>query len=185
MPSLSAVVKQLQTLHLFRNVSQKDLSSLTQRCQVLEFRPRQIIFAQNAPADHAMILVSGKLDVCIMTGSTERHLGTILPGEIFGEQGLFHSGGTRSAMVRANKDSICLLVTPELMRETWNNEAIVALEQFLIATMARRIRNTNLEIQKIWKSEEKDNPAENTKQEEQTESSGGLLGKLKSLFGGK
>jgi hypothetical protein len=77
------------------------------------------------------------------------------------------------------------LVTPELMRETWNNEAIVALEQFLIATMARRIRNTNLEIQKIWKSEEKDNPAENTKQEEQTESSGGLLGKLKSLFGGK
>ena len=98
-----------------------------------------------------MILVSGKLDVCIMTGQMERHLGNILPGEIFGESGLFHSGGTRSAMVRANKDSICLLVTPELMRETWNNEAIVALEQFLIATMARRIRNTNLEFKRSGK----------------------------------
>ena len=101
MASSSTVVKQLQNLHLFRNVSAKDLTKLTQMCQILEFRPRQVIFAQNAPADHAMILVSGKLDVCIMTGQTERHLGNILPGEIFGESGLFHSGGTRSAMVRA------------------------------------------------------------------------------------
>ena len=93
MASSSIVVKQLQNLHLFRNVSVKDLTKLTQMCQVLEFRPRQVIFAQNATADHAMILVSGKLDVCILTGHTERHLGTILPGEIFGESGLFHSGG--------------------------------------------------------------------------------------------
>ena len=186
MASSSTVVKQLQNLHLFRNVSAKDLTKLTQMCQILEFRPRQVIFAQNAPADHAMILVSGKLDVCIMTGQTERHLGNILPGEIFGESGLFHSGGTRSAMVRANKDSICLLVTPELMRETWNNEAIVALEQFLIATMARRIRNTNLEIQKIWKVENADQQkADQKSPAEESEQSGGLLGKLKSLFGGK
>ena len=184
MASSSIVVKQLQNLHLFRNVSAKDLTKLTQICQILEFRPRQVIFAQNAPADHAMILVSGKLDVCILTGNTERHLGNILPGEIFGESGLFHSGGTRSALVRANKDSICLLVTPELMRETWNNEAIVALEQFLIATMARRIRNTNLEIQKIWKVESADQKTDQNSAET-SEQPGGLLGKLKSLFGGK
>lgn len=186
MASSSTVVKQLQNLHLFRNVSAKDLTKLTKVCQILEFRPRQVIFAQNAPADHAMILVSGKLDVCILTGNTERHLGHILPGEIFGESGLFHSGGTRSAMVRANKDSLCLLVTPELMRETWNNEAIVALEQFLIATMARRIRNTNLEIQKIWKVENADQQkTDQNSQAEESEQTSGLLGKLKSLFGGK
>ena len=52
---LSFVVKQLQNLHLFRNVSAKDLTKLTQMCQILEFRPRQVIFAQNAPADHAMV----------------------------------------------------------------------------------------------------------------------------------
>ena len=186
MASSSTVVKQLQNIHLFRNVSAKDLTKLTQMCQILEFRPRQIIFAQNAPADHAMILVSGKLDVCILTGHTERHLGTILPGEIFGEAGLFHSGGTRSAMVRANKDSVCLLMTPELMRETWNNEALVALEQFLIATMARRIRSTNLEIQKIWKTESAEEQKANQENKaEETEQGGGLLGRLKSLFGGK
>ena len=75
------------------------------------------------------------------------------------------------------------MMTPEMMRETWNNQAIVALEQFLIATMARRIRNTNLEIQKIWKDESADDaPQEN---DVEPESSGGLLGTLKTLFGGK
>ena len=78
------------------------------------------------------------------------------------------------------------MVTPELMRETWNNEAIVALEQFLSATMARRIRNTNLEIQKIWKVESADQQkADQKSPAEESEQSGGLLGKLKSLFGGK
>lgn len=178
------VVQQLQELHLFRSIPRTDLARLTRMCSIMTFLPRQVIFAQNAPADNAMILVSGKLEVCIHTGSGERHLGYILPGEIFGEQGLFHSGGTRSAMVRAHQESTCLLVTPELMRETWNNQAIVALEQFLIATMARRIRSTNLEIQKIWKSE---GPDTNDIESDDTaeESSGGLLGRLKSLFGGK
>lgn len=177
------IVQQLQTIHLFRSVPKTDLSKLVRMCKTMTFLPRQIIFAQNAPADHAMILVSGKLDVCIQVAQTERHLGTILPGEIFGEQGLFHSGGVRSAVVRANQESVCLMMTPEMMRETWNNKAIVALEQFLIATMARRIRNTNLEIQKIWKDESaEDAPQEN---DVEPESSGGLLGTLKTLFGGK
>ena len=86
-------------------------------------------------------------------------------------------------MVRAHQESTCLLVTPELMRETWNNQAIVALEQFLIATMARRIRSTNLEIQKIWKSEGPD--SSEVESDDTAEESSGLLGRLKSLFGGK
>jgi CRP-like cAMP-binding protein len=178
------IVQQLQTIHLFRSVPTGDLSKLVRMCKTMTFLPRQIIFAQNAPADHAMILVSGKLDVCIQISQVERHIGTILPGEIFGEQGLFHSGGVRMAVVRVNKESVCLMMTPEMMRETWNNQAIVALEQFLIATMARRIRNTNLEIQKIWKDESVDEEPVEVDVEE-TEGTGGLLGTLKTLFGGK
>ena len=51
--------------------------------------------------------------------------------------------------------------------------------------MARRIRNTNLEIQKIWKSEDNENKANEHENNEDAEDSGGLLGRLKSLFGGK
>lgn len=183
------VVAQLEKIHLFRNVDRNDVIRLVKMCEIRHFMPRNVIYPQGAPAENAMILVSGKLDVNIVTGSTERHLGDIHPGEIFGEQGLFHSGGVRSAQVVANKESVCLLITPELMRDTWNNQAIVALEQYLIATMARRIRTTNLEIQKIWKSEEKkeETPEKttNTVVETPTENSGGLLGRLRSLFGGK
>ena len=41
-------------------------------------------------------------------------MGKIFPGEIFGEQGLFHTKGIRSATVMANKPSTCLILTPSL-----------------------------------------------------------------------
>ena len=183
--SMSNIVDQLERLHLFRNVQRKDLERLVMLCQVIHFPTGQTIFPQGADAQNAMILVSGKLEVSIRTNVSHRHLGEIHPGEIFGEQGLFHSGGSRNATVIANKDSACLLVTPALMRETWNNQAIVALEQHLIATMARGIRNTNLAIQKVWKESIKEPVKENPPEESEEKQETSLLGKLRSLFGGK
>ena len=134
-----------------------------------------------------MILVSGLLEASIQTGTNNRHLGDVHPGEIFGEQGLFHSGGVRNAQIKAKRDSVCLVLVSQMMRDTWSNGAIVALEQHLIATMARRIRNTNLAIQKAWKEEQQKEDyiqKENEQQDKKPETEG-LLGKLKSLFGGK
>ena len=104
--------------------------------------------------------------------------------KIFGEQGLFHTGGVRNAQIKAKRESLCLILVSQVMRDTWNNQAIVSLEQHLIATMARRIRNTNLAIQKIWKEEHQENIAKQ-EEEKQPEASTGLLNKLKSMFGGK
>jgi len=179
------IVDQLERLHLFRNVQRKDLERLATLCQVIRFPAGQTIFPQGADAQNAMILVSGRLEVSVRTSNSHRHLGEIHPGEIFGEQGLFHSNGKRNATVIANKDSSCLLVTPALMRETWNNQAIVALEQHLIATMARRIRNTNLAIQKVWKDSIREDTKEQEPQETEEAQETSLLGKLRSLFGGR
>ena len=130
-----------------------------------------------------MVLLSGKLDVSVQTDTSTRHVGSIHPGEIFGEQGLFHSNGIRNATVKAAKPSICLQLTPRIMQTHSTNLAMVALEQHLIATMARRIRSTNLEIQKAWVDENKaktqTKPNETTTQEEPAT----LLGRLRSLFG--
>lgn len=182
---MSTIVDQLENLHLFRNVQRKDLERLAQLCQVIKFPTGQIIFPQGADAQNAMILVSGKLEVSVRTATSHRHLGEIHPGEIFGEQGLFHSAGKRNATVIANKDSHCLMVTPALMRDSWNNQAIVVLEQHLIATMARRIRNTNLAIQKVWKESVKVPPPTPEQEEADAKQETGLLGRLRSLFGGK
>ena len=63
------------------------------------------------------------------------------------------------------------------------NPAMVALEQHLIATMARRIRSTNLEIQKAWMDESKAKQEKEKPNEPTTEESTSLLGRLRSLFG--
>jgi CRP-like cAMP-binding protein len=174
------IVDQLQELHLFRNVERKDLEKLVMLCQVINFPVGQTIYAQGSDAKDAMILLSGRLEVSVRTPISHRHLGDIHPGEIFGEQGLFHSDGSRNATVIANQDSFCLLVTSTLMRETWNNQAIVALEKHLIATMARRIRNTNRAILKVWKDSEKEKIKDHLIIVEQQEPS--LIEKIRSLF---
>ena len=189
------IVEKLQKMHLFRNVRVDDLERLVESCEIIHYSIAQSICNQGDQATNALILIDGKLEVSIRTENTVRHVGEIYPGEIFGEQGLFHSKGIRSATVMANKPSTCLVLTPEFMRQVASNTAMVALERHLIATMARRIRATNLAIQKAWKESEKEvekSAEKNIASEKQNEktakteekSSGGLLGKLRSLFGG-
>ena len=186
------IVEKLQKMHLFRNVRVDDLERLVEACEIARYAIAQSICNQGDQATNALILIDGKLEVSIRTENTVRHVGEIFPGEIFGEQGLFHTKGIRSATVMANKPSTCLILTPEFMRKVADNTAMVALERHLIATMARRIRATNLAIQKAWKESEKEAEKSVTTDpsntSEPTDTSGskssGLLGKLRSLFGG-
>ena len=187
------IVEKLQKMHLFRNVRVDDLERLVESCEIARYSIAQSICNQGDQATNALILIDGKLEVSIRTENTVRHVGEIFPGEIFGEQGLFHTKGIRSATVMANKPSTCLILTPEFMRKVADNTAMVALERHLIATMARRIRATNLAIQKAWKESEKEaeksvttdpsKTSESTNDTSESKSSG-LLGKLRSLFGG-
>lgn len=185
---MSVIIDHLSNMHLFRSVSRKELVNLVRLCEPKKYQVGQTLFAQDTEAHNAMLLISGKLEVSVRTESSIRHVGEIYPGEIFGEQGLFHSNGTRNATVIANKNSICLTITPKVMRDASSNAAMVALEQHLIATMARRIRSTNLAIQKAWKEIERESKRrkENTTQQDvqSDEDQQSLLGRLRSLFGG-
>ena len=187
------IVEKLQKMHLFRNVRVDDLERLVESCEIIRYSIAQSICNQGDQATNALILIDGKLEVSIRTENTVRHVGEIFPGEIFGEQGLFHTKGIRSATVMANKPSTCLVLTPEFMRKVADNTAMVALERHLIATMARRIRATNLAIQKAWKESEKEaekavatdsSKTNDTTNDNNESKSSGLLGKLRSLFGG-
>jgi CRP-like cAMP-binding protein len=180
-------------MHLFRSVKRKELSLLVRLCEPKKYQVGQTVFVQDSEAHNAMLLISGKLEVSVRTENTIRHVGEIHPGEIFGEQGLFHSNGKRNATVIANKNSVCLTITPKIMRDASTNDAMVALEQHLIATMARRIRSTNLAIQKAWKEIEKDNERRQRRrdlaksqesQQAEDEQPQNLLGRIRSLFGG-
>ena len=172
----------LSKMRLFKNVPQKDLINLIKLCSPTSYAMGSVLCHQGDPAEYAMILLEGKLDVSVRSEHTTRSVGEIHPGEIFGEQGLFHSSGQRNATVLAIRPSSCLKLTPKIIKTQSSNLAMVALERHLIATMARRIRSTNLQIQKAWKQESEHEAQKTTQVEEPKQS---LLGRLRSLFGGK
>jgi len=174
---------------MFKKVPKSDLARLTELSTASNYGIGDCICRQGEQATNAMLLVSGRLEVSIQTDSSVKHIGVIHPGEIFGEQGLFHSKGKRNATVLANRPSQCLTLTPDIMRLSHDNEAIGALERHLIATMARRIRSTNKAIQLVWKDAQQEEDRKNAKKvndnSSQEEKSGSILTKLRSLFGGK
>jgi CRP-like cAMP-binding protein len=179
-----SIYETLSKMRMFKNVPESELKELIEQCEPSSYAMGAVVCHQGESATHAMVLLEGKLDVSVRSETHIRSVGTIHPGEIFGEQGLFHTKGVRNATVLAGRPSQCLKLTPKIMKTHSNNKAMVALEQHLIATMARRIRATNLQIQKAWKEEntnKNNDVAVNAPKEEQKTS---LLGRLRSLFGG-
>jgi CRP-like cAMP-binding protein len=171
-------IDQLNQLYLFRSVPRPALRELITLAPPTRFAAGSPVFEEGAPADVALLLIRGRLVASVGSGDNAKQVGDIRPGEIVGEQGLFVPGGHRSAKVIAAEPSVALLVTPELMDHAARNPAIVALEQHLLGTLARRIRATNQAIQMAWKSD----PLP-TKPEEPAQKLT-LRQRLSALFGG-
>jgi len=170
-------IQDISNLFLFRSVPERALRELCILAPPVRFPLGSTIFEQGAVSDVALLLVNGSLGVEVESGGERRSVGKVNPGEIVGETALFTRGGTRSATVRASEQSQCLLLNWDVLERGANNPAIVAVERHLLGTLARRIRRTNLEITALWKESTEAAPA--------ASSSGGLVDKLKSLFGAR
>ena len=166
----------LSSMHVFRDVPQKALSELCILAPPVNFPIGATVFEQGKTSDVALLLINGRLDVEVESRGQRREVGQVHPGELVGEQALFSRGGERSATVRASTASSCLLLSPEVMEQAQSNPAIMAIERHLLATLARRIRRTNQEIQKIWKETGDLQPPEQTTT---------LVNRLRGLVGGR
>lgn len=166
----------LSKMHVFRDVPPRALSELCILAPPVQFPIGATVFEQHSASDVALLLIEGKLDVEVTSRGQRRQVGQVHPGEIVGEQALFSRGGERSATVRAGTASSCLLLSPEVLEQASTNPAVIAIERQLLATMARRIRSTNQEIQKIWKE---------TGSLDQPEAKQTLATRLRGLFGGR
>ncbi len=172
-------VEKLSRLYMFGTVPRPSLEALLIAAPPVTFKAGDLVFRQGTDADVALLLVEGKLIATVYSasGKESRSIGDIRPGELLGEQALFHPGGHRSATVTAAEPSVALLITPTLLDAAANNPAIAALEQYLLGTLARRIRRTNQAIQQVWKAESAPEPAPD-------EAKPTLRDRLRSLFGG-
>lgn len=169
----AADVDKLSQLYLFRDVPRAALESLALSATAVRFAAGDTVFQQGTTADLALLLAEGRLTVHVLAAQgQDRVIGELRAGEVVGEQALLVNGATRSATVRAAEPCAGLLLTRELLERGQQNPAVVAIEQHLIASLARRIRKTNQTIQGVWKAEEAPAPRPLT-----------LSERLRALFG--
>lgn len=167
----------LASMFIFKGVSKSALQEICSMAPPVNFKPGVTVFNQGDESDVALLLIDGKLGVEVSSAGQHREVGQINVGEIVGETALFARGGKRSATVRALQSSQCLLINRDLLDNAAKNDALIAIERHLLATLARRIRRTNQETAKLWK--------EFGMQEAPTSAaSSGFVTKLKKLFGG-
>ena len=172
-----AALTELSRLYLFKNAPPDALRALVEQTRLLRYEPGQVIFEAGEPADHALLVVTGRLSVTLPVGKERRAIGDVKAGEVTGETALLSHNGLRGATVTAAQASTALELTPELMLELAQNPCVLALEMHLLVTMARRIREINLNIKKATRGATEPSA-------EPERASGSLLGRLRTFFGG-
>jgi CRP-like cAMP-binding protein len=141
----------LAKLMLFRQVPAKDISHLCRIARPVSFQAGDAVFSQGDEADCALLVVQGRLVASVGSGDTRRDVGDSRAGEIVGETALFSKRGKRSATLVASEPTRCLILDQEVLKTSPYNPAIVAIEQHLLGSIARRIRSSDRVIQRIWK----------------------------------
>jgi CRP-like cAMP-binding protein len=84
------------------------------------------------------ILLSGRLEACIPHENSDKVVGIIRPGEVFGEIS-FITREPRSATVRAIEPSECLVLKGSHLRPVaFNHPALLVMMSTMLATRLRR-----------------------------------------------
>jgi CRP-like cAMP-binding protein len=140
----------LPKLTVFRQLPAADVRKLLALTGFVHFPADTVVYRQGQPmTEEALLIVTGRLGVSVESGGATRNLGDIWPGEFVGEGGLFHGGHTRSATVVASVPTDCLRVSRDLLVAGGGEPAMLALEQHLIETMLKRIRNANTVLLRV------------------------------------
>jgi len=176
------LIKALSALPCFRKVHPSAVAALAEVCPVRVFETGEAVLAQGEDTDVAYLLVDGMLEVSVQTQRTWHHISAIRPGEMVGESALFIHGVQRNATVLAHTQSQCLELRPDALARLSGNVALVALELSLVATLSRRIRKTNLEIQAAWS---KAHPEPTDEALPATDGTRTFAGRLRSVFAGR
>jgi len=176
---VSEIAEGLASLYMFRLVERRHLEALVERAPAGTWFSGDTVLREGEPADTALLVVTGKLVASVDAAGERRVLGDSKAGDVVGETALFVRGGRRNATVISEGVTQCLELSRSTLTDAARNPAVVALEQHLLGTMARRIRSTNLNIQRAWKEAEVARA-----EEEKGARAPSLRERLMSLFGG-
>ncbi|MDP2309471.1 MAG: cyclic nucleotide-binding domain-containing protein [Pseudomonadota bacterium] len=133
-----------------RGVPPEALRGLLAITTLVTFPAERCLFLQGDPlSEHAWLLVTGRLSVLVTSGGQQRVMADVWPGEIVGEAALYARGRARSATVMTVGPSVVLRIPRSALLESENQPALIALELHLLETMAKRLRSTNVVLQRV------------------------------------
>ncbi len=114
--------------------------------QTVRFAAGDRIITEGEAGDAAYVIVAGTVEVSVGEGGKAKALGTLGPGDVFGEMSLIDPG-PRSATVRAVTDVECCVTSYEEFNASGQVEPERAIE--LTRTLVRRLRRTNERMARI------------------------------------
>ncbi len=155
-----ADVEALSRMYLLSGVDRAHISALVEAGTIRCFAAGERIFTLGEPADTALLVISGQLEVTLPEGDGQRRLGDVRPGEITGETALLTVAGRRAASVCAERDSRCLELNEALLLDAASSPALIALELHLMGTLVRRIRSLDRSLKQLLTEEAPSAPAE-------------------------
>ena len=130
---------------LFAGVSDTDLEIVVEHCTKETFLAGDSVFKEGDEGDTLFIVESGLVEIYkIIRGDVDRVLGTIGPGEIFGEM-TFIDGSRRSAGARTVEPSALLTLSRASFNKLAEKHPGVAAATFaaLAQILAERLRHQN------------------------------------------
>ncbi|MCB9780659.1 MAG: Crp/Fnr family transcriptional regulator [Alphaproteobacteria bacterium] len=140
----------LSRLRPLQTVRADDLKVLLPLAKGVAFDAGEHLIAPGKPNTHAWLLLSGRLSVAVETDEGPRNVGDVWPGEIVGEAAFFHPEVPHRVRVTASTPARAIDISSELLESARGTEALAAMQRYLLAVLARRIRSTNSTIQKAW-----------------------------------
>ncbi|MDR2353320.1 MAG: Crp/Fnr family transcriptional regulator [Deltaproteobacteria bacterium] len=100
----SSIVKRTSFL---KDLEPQEIDSILQIAVVKQYQPSQVIFNRGDPGSGLYVLVAGKVRIFVSgNGSKEQLLRVLLPGDSFGEAGIFLDHGYPSTSQSLDKSTV-------------------------------------------------------------------------------
>lgn len=134
----------LAQVALFSELSRKDLKRLAAGAVSRNFAKGDIIVKEGEQATAFYLMCSGRAEVLKgLDGSRPRVLGTLSPGDFFGDMALL-DGYPRSATVRASEETECLVLYRWDFLAELRTSPSIALQ--MLPVLSRRLRDAEAQL---------------------------------------
>lgn len=142
-------IEELRGFQRFAPYSNEDLALLITFCELVPAAQGDVIIRKGDLSDSMFLVLSGEVRARLRVGGHDTSLGTMGPGELFGEVAML-SQTARSADVVAETPTRLLRLTSERFQEMMSNHSQLAARMLynMARLLATRMSERNQELQK-------------------------------------